>query len=313
MADQSGSGLPPVALARLERARDAHVATSLLSTPSQAGLDSCGFVPVGEVMGCIVTHLGWQGYGGCGWMPGYSIPPDYTQTRRTSRQFSFSPYIDAVEGSWRTAVGRMLAECRALGGDGVVGVILQDRSLGEDNREYLAYGTAVRSIGTAHAAKPFSTTLQGQDVAKLLHSGFVPTSVLIAIAVGVRHDDWTTRSQATAYYQNIEVGGYTDLVHTVRAEARRELQIQLGAAGGGGAILTSSMRLEISEIEAGEGHRDHVALAMAIGTGIVEIGAHLRRKTPSPLAILPLRERGSTTRRRPGAQSEQIEQRGSSR
>ena len=42
---------------------------------------------------------------------------------------------------------RMLLECQSLGGDGVVGVRLEQRHLGQGNREFVALGTAVRAAG----------------------------------------------------------------------------------------------------------------------------------------------------------------------
>jgi uncharacterized protein YbjQ (UPF0145 family) len=58
-----GRGLPPAARARLERSRADQVRASLLPVAGAAGLAACGLSPVGEVMGCIVEHLGWQGFG----------------------------------------------------------------------------------------------------------------------------------------------------------------------------------------------------------------------------------------------------------
>ncbi len=39
--------------------------------------------------------------------------------------------------------------------------------------------------------------------------------------------------------------------------------------GAEGAILTRPMRLEIHELEAGEGHRDHVGMATVVATSVV--------------------------------------------
>src|ERR1700678_3941236 len=63
----SGEGLPPAAQARMERGRAGGPAASLFGISGQAALEACGFTPVGEVMGCIVQHIGFTGYGGCGY------------------------------------------------------------------------------------------------------------------------------------------------------------------------------------------------------------------------------------------------------
>ena len=61
MAQWDGRGLPPVARERLTRAREARVQTSLLTADASASLQSVGLDAVGEVMGCIVEHVGWSG------------------------------------------------------------------------------------------------------------------------------------------------------------------------------------------------------------------------------------------------------------
>ena len=171
MSEWDGRGLPPIVEARLERARRSGVRTSLLSVSGQAGLDHSGFAPVGEVMGCVVEHIGWQGYGGCGLYPGYGMAMAGYARTQTSGQggfAGFAPYVDALNAGWDGAIGRMLTECGELGGDGVIGVRLQERHLGEGNREFVTLGTAVRSLGDRHTDRPFSTTLDGQDVVKLM-------------------------------------------------------------------------------------------------------------------------------------------------
>ncbi|MDT7635339.1 MAG: hypothetical protein QOI50_7269, partial [Pseudonocardiales bacterium] len=67
MADWDGRGLPPVAAARVARFASGGLRTSLLSVPGAAGVESVGLRPVGEVMGCIVQHIGFAGWQGCGY------------------------------------------------------------------------------------------------------------------------------------------------------------------------------------------------------------------------------------------------------
>src|SRR6478672_8573532 len=71
MADWDGTGLPPAAAARMARFQADGVRTSLLDVPGAASVTGVGLPPVGEVMGCMVEHIGWAGFGGCGyWGPG---------------------------------------------------------------------------------------------------------------------------------------------------------------------------------------------------------------------------------------------------
>jgi uncharacterized protein YbjQ (UPF0145 family) len=303
MTDWNGQGLPPAAEARMERARhEGAPASSLLAIAGQAGLEGCGFHVVGEVMGCIVEHIGWQGWGGCGYYPtgygqqgGFGVLGGYgnqypvgapaTVTSGGGAGYAgFAAYTDALYAGYDTAMLRMLTECRALGGDGVVGVDLSVRNLGEDNREFLAYGTAVRAHSTARPRSIFSTTLPGQDVAKLLHGGWAPVGIAVGLSIAIRHDDWATRQQASVMAGNTEVSGYSELVHHVRADARRQFQQRTAAYGADGSI-SSSMHLDVWEREVGENHRDHVALASMIGTAIARFHTGSEAPTRSLLTL----------------------------
>jgi uncharacterized protein YbjQ (UPF0145 family) len=288
MASWDGVGLPPIARARIERAKSSSVRTSLLSVAGQLGVDSCGLQPIGEVMGCVVEHIGFQGYGGCGWTWGMGMMTPTTITNRSGGYFGFGPFLEALNAGWNGALGRMTAECQALGGDGIVDIRLTERHLGDGDREFIAMGTAVRSTQMTHLSRPFTTTLQGQEVAKLISSGYVPVQAIVAISVGIRHDDFRTRQAVMAFSANVEVPGYTDLVHTVRSEVRRELAVRAAQTGADGAILSSPMRMSIHELEVGENHRDHVAESSLVATAIARFadgGPSLTR----PLTYLPLR------------------------
>lgn len=304
----NGQGLPPAAQARMERGRAGGPAASLLGISGQAALEACGYSVVGEVMGCIVQHIGFSGWGGCGYygmgMAGPGMrggwAANYQAGVRTSSgggYVGFAPYVDALYRGYDTAVLRMLLECRDLRGDGVVGVRLVQRRLGEDNWEFLAVGTAVRSHGKTRPANLFSTLLPAHDVAKLLHGGWVPAAITIGISLAIRHDDWATIQQARSWGANTEVSGYTDLVNHVRNDARQQFARRTAANGAEGAIM-SNMNLDIWEIEPGENHRDHVALSFVEGTAI----ARFHRGTAAPtqsLKILSLSDRHVLPGRKP--------------
>ena len=113
----------------------------------------------------------------------------------------------------RTAIGRMTAECAALGGHGIVGVSLSFGSFPLGGLEFRAIGTAVRGIGAPAPPHPFSSDLSGQDFAKLIHAGWVPVGLALGISIGARHDDWRTRGSTFWGAGNTEVGGYTELVN----------------------------------------------------------------------------------------------------
>ena len=262
------------------------VATSLLSVPEAVSLDGCGFTPVGQVMGCIVQHIGWKGYGCGGYLGSSAVPRTITSGSR-NRWNGPGPYADALNRGWDSALTRMLAEASALGADGVVGVRLSQNAVdGLGNREFLALGTAVRGRGRTRAARPFASDLAGQDVAKLLHAGWVPTGIACGISVAVRHDDYRTRSQSRAW-GNTEVDGYTELVAQVRHDARTQFGRRATRLGGEVALV-STMSLDVWEHEPSDNHTDH--FAQAVVTGTVATRFHRGRTAPtSSLSILPLR------------------------
>ncbi|MGH9171008.1 MAG: heavy metal-binding domain-containing protein [Acidimicrobiales bacterium] len=299
-----GRGLPPAATARMARGAEGGPGASLFGISGQAALEACGFSVVGEVMGCIVEHIGFQGYAGCGWVPSNygnlgGFPQRYgagpVATRTASQGFgAYTPYVDALYHGYDTAILRMLLECRDLRGDGVVGVTLKQTHMGEGNREFLVYGTAVRAHAKQRPANIFSTLLPAHDVAKLLHRGWVPAGITLGIALAIRHDDFFTRQQASAWSGNTEVSGFTELVHRVRQDARQQFSRRVKAFGADGGIL-SDMTLDIWEVEPAEQHRDHVALASVLGTSVARFGGGGRDPSTASLSILSLADKTVST------------------
>ncbi len=290
-----GVGLPPAAMARMQRFRADGIRTSLLDARGAVSTEAVGLRPIGEVMGCIVEHIGWTGWGGCGYYgygrmgsPFLGASATVTSGGAGAGIFGgYRPYVDALYRGYDTAIARMLMEATAMGADGVLGARISVNHLGQDNREFVVLGTAVRSEGRVHPAQPFVTDLSGADVAKLLHAGWVPASIAFGIAMAVRHDDWATIRQSQSWGQNTEVFGYTELVTHVRSDARQRFHHRAARAGAD-AALVSGMDLRIWAHEPGEGHRDHVAESTVYGTTVARF-ARRRSATTNALSILPLR------------------------
>ncbi|WP_018334725.1 heavy metal-binding domain-containing protein [Actinomycetospora chiangmaiensis] len=287
MSEQwDGRGLPPVAAERVRRAAAGGPWTSMLSVPSAAGLATTEYEPVGEVMGSIVQNVGWSGYGGCGGFGGGILGG---VAGPMAPMPAFRPYVEALERGYGTALHRMRLEAAAIGADGVVGVILRADHLGQGSREFVALGTAVRSR-TGPPPQKFTTSLAGQDVAKLLAAGWLPAEIVYGIAISIRHDDWATRQQASWVAGNTEVTGYTQLATVVRADARHRFAEQVAGAGGQGAIV-SSLGVRMWHVEPAENHRDHVAEATVFGDALVAVERSAPR-VAAPLTVMPLRPRG---------------------
>ena len=136
-----------------------------------------------------------------------------------------------------TAIGRMTAECAALGGHGVVGVGLSRGSFPLGGLEFTVIGTAIRAPGAAHGPPvPFTSDLSGQDFAKLIMTGWVPAGLVLGISIGSRHDDRTTARQARWGSGNAEVAGWTELVGQSRHDARDQLDSEVRRLGGEGVV-----------------------------------------------------------------------------
>jgi uncharacterized protein YbjQ (UPF0145 family) len=289
------TSLPPTGRRRLDRAAASDLRTSLLSAPAAVALDTVGFHPVGEVMGCTVVALAPVYGGGCG-NAGYS---GSTPTVRLSgnRWSGYSSYLQALRAGYDTALRRLVDEARALGAHGVVGVDLRRSVLPLGRHEFYALGTAVRA-GTAGTppATPFTTDMAGTDVAALLLSGWVPVSLHVAVELGIRHDDLDTVAQATQLRRNrvnVEVSGWTELLRKVSASVRTKLGVRIAAAGADGGLLSG---LTTSNWGAACGAAsDHIVQAVASGTAVARFD-HAASHRPAPLVILPLRDRGDTRR-----------------
>ncbi|MBC3842572.1 heavy metal-binding domain-containing protein [Streptacidiphilus sp. 4-A2] len=284
--------------------------TSALSTGEFAAIRGVGFEPVGQVMGSAVFHVGrsgaYWGYHDClfqGAGFGFSYGNVGQAPIALSGQGAPSAGLVAVfEKARQTALGRMIAECQALGGDGVVSadLTMAPFSAQPNCLEFKVIGTAVRARGPHRPRRPFTSHLDGQGFAKLLASGWVPVELLVGMSIGVRHDDYRTQSQ-TYSWQNVEVSGWSELVHGVRADARRQLQRQ-GARHGGDGIIMASSDLRVwregcirASSRNSEGE-DHVAESTMVATTIARFKT--KEAPPKTLSVMPLGNRGDRLRKR---------------
>ncbi|BCJ40106.1 hypothetical protein GCM10010168_29640 [Actinoplanes ianthinogenes] len=245
-------------------------------------LSAAGFDLVGQVFGSTVMQIGWAGWSGCGWRPGY-LGPAVLPPRSTG----FAAYSSALRTGRFTALDRMRRQAVALGADGVVGVRLTEQPRDEQKREFTAVGAAVRSRGRQRPGTPFTTDLGPADVAKLLAAGWVPAGVVYGLEVAVRHDDWRTASSLGFLVGNTEMAGYTELLTHVRAQARRDFAGRVAALGADAALM-SGLRSRTWAIEVGERHTDRAASCLMTGTAIARFRTG-RRPVPAGLTVLPLR------------------------
>jgi uncharacterized protein YbjQ (UPF0145 family) len=288
------NNLPPVAEARLAEIRRSGTWGSALTSDEFAAIRSVGFQPAGQVLGAAVYNIGYTGGYGCpGAWGSYSMawaPAARTQVSSRGGYGSFGPLVKTMYEARRVAISRMVAECDALGGHGVVGVRLSIGQFPAGGLEFKAIGTAVSAPGAAPLRRPFTSDLSGQDFAKLVHSGWMPAGLVLGISIAARHDDWRTVGLARWSAGNAEVTGWTELVNDARHDARQELAGDVKRIGAEGVVIADmDLRIRERECPAQEGGRDHIIEAVNIGTAIVRFKTHQGERTrESPLAIMSL-------------------------
>ena len=275
----AGQDLPPAAQARLAEMHAHRSWGSSLTVNEFSAISKVGFQPVGQVLGAAVYNIGDAGDEECPYgmaVRGEGTPAYRGRTPAPTGAAAIGAarlLVSVLYQARRAALNRMLAECTALGGLGVIGVSLTVGPFGDDEDvlEFKAFGTAVRAAGVVSRARPFASDLSGQDFTKLVAHGFVPVGLALGVAVGYRHDDWLTRGQTRWTAGNVEVEGYSYLVRQMRTDARNELQLDLVRMGAEGVVVRE-MQTRISErrcpmVALG---KDHVAEAIIVGTAITQ-------------------------------------------
>jgi uncharacterized protein YbjQ (UPF0145 family) len=297
--------LPRAALARLSEINASGTWASALSTDEFAAIKSVGFEPVGQVLGAAVYNVGYPASGEC---PAYGDreyagrrynQPVFTVVSSSGALAAFAPLVNTLYEARRRAIGRMSAECAALGGHGVVGVSLDIGPFSGSAVEFKAIGTAVRAPGGVRLKTPFTSDVSGQEFAKLIMAGAVPVSLVLGISIGVRHDDWLTQGQTRWAVGNVEVRGYTELVNRTRADARNELMLDVSRVHAEGVVVKrTDLRTGKERCEARAGTRDHRAEVTMIGTAITQFTRDRRPAQGPSLAVLSLDpERRAAVRR----------------
>jgi uncharacterized protein YbjQ (UPF0145 family) len=177
--------------------------SSGLTVPDFAACLQMGLRPVGLVQGFCAMQWGWYGAGSPymrgvspyasagGSQGGYSqswrcphgmVSPDHRAWGQNYEQ-------TWVEAAWLqgfgSAYGRLIEEAKEVGAHGVIGVVDTSHNLADMNvAEFHILGTAVVVEGAPPPphGDPWSTYLAGQRLAKLIEAGFMPISVIAAIA-----------------------------------------------------------------------------------------------------------------------------------
>ncbi|MEV7585368.1 heavy metal-binding domain-containing protein [Streptomyces erythrochromogenes] len=265
---------------------------SALSGEEFTAIGGVGFEPVGQVLGTAVFNIGYTGVWGC---PGrWAVTDDGKPVPSSRWAPSLSQLVRTMYAARRSALARAVAECGALGGDGIVGVDLQVGEFAAGGMEFTVRGTAVRARSRIRPCAPFTSHLGGQDFARLIDAGWVPVALAFGVAFAIRHDDWRTSFRIPFAARNQEVDCYTELIGHVRREARKQLALDTEKHGGDGVVVNDlELRVGESECPSYGSTRDLTAEAVFVGTSIARFGRSERPAgTRPPLTIMRLEREG---------------------
>ena len=148
--------LPAAGGAGAAGARSGGTWGSALSCQEFAAVGSVGFEPVGQVFGAAVYAAASAGGSSCpgtsGSAGGGMAAPPGVQAAGPG-DAGFGPLVEAMYQARDAAIGRMTAQCAAVGGHGVVGVRVSRGRFALGGLEFTAIGTAVRAPGAAAAPR----------------------------------------------------------------------------------------------------------------------------------------------------------------
>ncbi len=265
-ASSGASDLPQHALERLNRMRQSEhrLWTSDLTVNEFLLVREAGFEPLGLVVGSSIYHIGYQ-----------------SQMFRKNEELTV--LTQAMYHARELAMSRMEEEADQLGADGVIGVRLDVNRYewGPGLAEFMAVGTAVRSLGESHRpahGKPFTSDLSGQDFWTLLKAGYKPVGLTMGNCVyHVAHQ--TIAQSVRAMGQNVEMANFTQALYDSRELAMERMQTEAAEMGAEGIV---AVRIQ----EKSHGWGSHVIEYFSIGTGVVQGRAD--HVVPEPQMVLPL-------------------------
>ncbi|MGH9131012.1 MAG: heavy metal-binding domain-containing protein [Acidimicrobiales bacterium] len=285
-------GLPVSARERLADAERAGAAwTSDLSVAELAAVRGAGFTPLGLVMGSSVYHIGAQwGYGyygayGGGFSSVWYCPHGYPhEDMRTGYNWEHTLHERGMVAARDLAMSRLGMEAQALGAHGVAGVRLKlDRSQGLAGViEFTAVGTAIHRVGAPALSFPFTSHLSGQELGKLMSTGYVPCALVMGLCA-IEVDPGCGTEFRMGSWSNTELPQLSDAAKSCREIAVQRLEAEASRVGGDG-VIGVDVEFSIHELP---GEAKLLELR-AIGTAVRRFSAGPLEEPP--LAMMRLRD-----------------------
>lgn len=282
---------------RLDRLRKQRVSSGLSTVEGSAALSTVGFEQVSEVVGAaafVVSTTGFYTVGARPWSSSSTGPTAWRTggSRSAPRTYTSSaasvavgtpPMMTALKEGYRTALSRLVAEARAVGADGVVGVRITRTRVDSGNApllSFLAVGTAIRSVGRTRAGTPFTTDLSPAQTVAALRGGWIPVSYLACPVKAIRWVDTSSRRQRRIFAANGEIDAHTEAVNACRHQARTDFAKAARAVHADAAVM-GAMTLSI-------GPSPGVAEVTVVITGTALARFAGGGGTAEPLTVMPL-------------------------
>jgi uncharacterized protein YbjQ (UPF0145 family) len=280
-------GIPLGAEERLKRLSTASEPffTSDLSAKEYALAQASGLQPIAQVMGSSVVKHGWYanqgGYYNSGEVPGLAEPWNLSRNR---------------------AFGRLRQEAEFAGADGVIGIEMSNRAIGDPgNAELVVFGTAVRDRAFPDRRNRGlgMCTLSGQDVDKLRRigaevCGVVGHTTVLCIQLNY-NSNWVMNSSGMfggAGAQNVEIREISFGVSDARRRAMSEVRRQANAVGANDIVISALRHtIEHREYEQAAGYKYHFFyITMNVLGTAIRLGAHAPHPAPfeSPMLSINL-------------------------
>ncbi len=276
-------GIPVEAEERIRRQREPGGAfTSDLSVDELAALRGIGYRPLALVLGSSLYRIGWWQGGvgrfggmGLGWVaPEPQENPVLTQAITEARQ---------------RALARLMLEAKGLGAEGVVGVRLVVKSWewAAGMAEFTVLGTAVRRDGGGPVEAPFASTLSGQDLAKLVNTGYRPLGVALGASAWQAVAFFGGAFGGVSSWYNQEVAPFSRALHLAQHYSRARMAAEAAQLGGEG-VVGIELESHVLEYQTGsEQMQGRIAEWVALGTVVAPSGG-ARPAVARPRLVVPL-------------------------
>ncbi len=251
--------LPAQVTNRLDAMREGQLPfTSSFRVKEWAALRKFQFLPLGQVMGSSIYHIGWSRLANAGFY--------------FSQSFEIEAPTSAMMEARKIALGRMQQEAMALHAHAVVGVRLEKvTKIPEENIiEFIAVGTAIRLEGKPTPKSPILATVSGQDFVRLIEAGAMPVGLAMGVSYYYLMTDWRDFRQQFSLY-NQEMGHFQQGVARVRTKVMKRMIDDAHALEASG-VIGADFHLTVEEVERevseNQSVTDHILDVVALGTAV---------------------------------------------